>query len=141
MEVLTKDVIYNKSPQELTSFLYEGVMDHLEAAIVLIDEKNFLEANYKIQKANDIFHRLGVGLKYEAGPIAEQLDTLYNFMANELVVANVKKDSTKIRRILNLVQQISGAWNTVLKQNPATVQPKINKKVAAYESAIMRTTY
>ncbi|PLT32619.1 flagellar export chaperone FliS [Bacillus sp. V5-8f] len=141
MEALTQDVIYNKTPQELTSFLYEGIMENLEEAIDFIEKKNFVEANVKMQKANDILHRLGVGLKYEAGPIAEQLDTLYNFMANELIVANVKKDTDKITGILNLVEQLSQAWNEALKQNASAVKPKINKKVAAYEASIMRVQY
>ena len=81
MEFLTEEIIYKKTPQELTALLYEGIMENLESAIVFIDEQNYIEANKKLQKANDILHRLGVGLKYEAGPIAEQLDTLYNFMA------------------------------------------------------------
>ena len=91
-----------------------------------------------VQKANDILHRLGVGLKYEAGPIAEQLDTLYNFMATELIEANLKKDKQKIQGVLRIIGEIAGAWNTAMKTTVSSTQ-KINKKVAAYESSIMRT--
>ena len=80
---------------------------------------------------------LGVGLKYEAGPIAEQLDTLYNFMATELIEANLKKDKQKIQGVLKIIGEIAGAWNTAMKKTPNPAQ-KINKKVAAYESSIMR---
>ena len=118
MEFLTEDIIYSKTPQELTAFLYEGLIDNLESAIVFIDEKNHIEANKKLQKANDILHRLGVGLKYEAGPIAEQLDTLYNFMASELIEANLKKDKQKIQGVLKIIGEIAGAWNTAMKANP-----------------------
>lgn len=138
MEFLTEEIIYSKTPQELTAFLYEGLIDHLESAIVFIDEQNHIDANQKLQKANDILHRLGVGLKYEAGPIAEQLDTLYNFMANQLIEANFKKDKQKIQGVLKIIVEIAGAWNTVMKTN-SNPTPKINKKVAAYESSIMRT--
>ena len=58
MEFLTEEIIYNKTPQELTALLYEGLMENLESAIVFIDEKNYIEANKKLQKANDILHRL-----------------------------------------------------------------------------------
>ncbi len=137
MEFLTEEIIYNKTPQELTALLYEGLMENLESAIVFIDEQNYIEANKKLQKANDILHRLGVGLKYEAGPIAEQLDTLYNFMASELIEANLKKDKQKIQGVLKIIGEIAGAWNIAMKKTPNPVQ-KINKKVAAYESSIMR---
>ncbi len=138
MEFLTEEIIYKKTSQELTALLYEGIMENLELAIAFIDEQNYIEANQKLQKSNDILHRLGVGLKYEAGPIAEQLDTLYNFMATELIEANLKKDKQKIQGVLKIVGDIAGAWNTAMKvtSNPTR---KINKKVAAYESSIMRT--
>lgn len=136
-DFLTEEMIYKKTSQELTALLYEGLMENLESAIVFIDERNYIEANQKLQKANDILHRLGVGLKYEAGPIAEQLDTLYNFIATELIAANLKKDKQKIESVLKIVGDIAGAWNRMMKQAQSSAQ-KINKKVAAYESSIMR---
>ena len=63
MELLTEEILYQKSSQELTALLYEGIMTNLEESIELIDAKNFIEANKKLQKANDILHRLGVGIK------------------------------------------------------------------------------
>ena len=137
VEYLTDEIIFNKTPQELTALMYEGIMENLELSIAFIDEKKYIEANKKLQKANDILHRLGVGLKYEAGPIAEQLDTLYNFMATELIEANLKKDKQRIQGVLKIIGEIAGAWNTAMKQSPNPAQ-KINKKVAAYESSIMR---
>ncbi|MFJ8257668.1 flagellar export chaperone FliS [Peribacillus asahii] len=138
MEFLSEEMIYQKTPQELTSFLYEGLIDNLEQSIVLIEKQDYMVANKKLQKANDILHRLGVGIKYEAGPIAEQLDMLYNFMADELIAANLKKDIKKIQGVLKITTDISSAWNTAMKNTTKTVS-KVNKKVAAYESNIMRT--
>ncbi|AZV45260.1 flagellin-specific chaperone FliS [Peribacillus asahii] len=137
MEFLSEEMIYQKTPQELTAFLYEGLIENLEQAITLIEKKDYIESNKKLQKANDILHRLGVGLKYEAGPIAEQLDRLYNFMADELVEANLKKDAEKIQGVLKIVGEIASAWNIALKKTPNPTQ-KINRKVAAYESSVMR---
>ena len=52
-----------------------------------------MEANTKLQKVNDLLERLGAGLNYEAGIIADQLDTLYNYMANQVIEGNLKKDT------------------------------------------------
>ena len=49
-----------------------------------INGKNLIDANKKLQKANDILYRLGAGLNYEAGIIADQLDALYNYMAERI---------------------------------------------------------
>lgn len=137
MELLTNEVIYKKTPQELTAFLYEGLIVNLEAARDLIAKNQLFEANQKLQKSNDIVERLGIGLKYEAGPIAEQLDNLYNYMAIQIILANRNKDTSLIENVLNIVGPIAQAWNTAMKtkiMNPALSV----RKMSAYENNIMR---
>lgn len=140
MEVLTEDILYKKSPQELTALLYEGIMSNLEESIDLIESQNFIEANEKLQRANDILHRLGVGIRYEAGPIAEQLDTLYNYISSQLIQANIRKDSQIIQNVLTIIQHIAEAWNEILKKKTHN-QSTLTKKVLAYENSIMRSNY
>jgi flagellar secretion chaperone FliS len=138
MEALTKDFIYKKSPQELTALLYEGIIENLEQAIEHINEKSFIEANIKLQRTNDILHRLGVGLKYEAGPISEQLDVLYNYIADQVILANMKKDTVILQDMISLIAPIAQAWNEVLKNKDSIVHTNTLKKVAAYEKSTMR---
>lgn len=139
MEVLTNEVLYKKTPQELTAFLYEGLIDNLEMARNLIAENQLFEANQKLQKSNDIVERLGIGLKYEAGPIAEQLDSLYNYMASQIILANRKKDASLIDNVLRIIDPIAQAWNTAMKAR--TMNPALAvRKMSAYESNIMRET-
>jgi flagellar secretion chaperone FliS len=140
MDVLTKEIIYSKSPQELTALLYEGLISNLEEANDLIDQKNYYLANKKLQKTNDILHRLGVGIKYEAGPIAEQLDMLYNYMASQIIKANIHKDKQMVQNVLKVIQPIANAWNEILKKK-SHGQSSIAKKVSVYENSIMRKTY
>ncbi|MDP4106415.1 MAG: flagellar export chaperone FliS [Bacillota bacterium] len=140
MDLLSEDMLYQKSSQELTALLYEGLIMNLEEVIEYIHAKNYLDANKKIQKANDILERLGVGLKYDAGPIAEQLDTLYNYMANLLIEANLRKDISIIQTVLKLIQPIAEAWNEILKKQVHT-QSNVTKKVLAYENNIMRKNF
>jgi flagellar secretion chaperone FliS len=138
MEALTKDVIFKKSPQELTALLYEGIIENLEQAIELINEKSYVQANAKLQRTNDILHRLGVGLKYEAGPIGQQLDLLYNYMADQIIQANLRKDTSLLREMITLIQPIAQAWNEVLKKKVNISQSSTVRKVSAYENSIMR---
>ncbi|MBS8265786.1 flagellar export chaperone FliS [Mesobacillus boroniphilus] len=138
MEALTKDVIFKKSPQELTALLYEGIIDNLEQAIELINDKSYVQANAKLQRTNDILHRLGVGLKYEAGPIGQQLDMLYNYMADQIIQANLRKDTTLLREMINLIQPIAQAWSDVLRKKVNVSQSSTVRKVTAYENSVMR---
>ena len=46
---ITKEALYQKSPQEITMLLYEACYDNLEKAIEYIDEKNYIDANIHLQ--------------------------------------------------------------------------------------------
>lgn len=139
MDILTKEILYKKTSQELTALLYEALLDHLEAAKQLIIKNQFLKANEKLQRCNDILQRLGVGLKYEAGPIAEQLDGIYNYSAKQIILANRKKDYVLIEEILQVLGPIVLAWNKAMKKNQVAPSESV-RKLSAYENQIMRQT-
>ena len=137
MNFITEELIYQKSSQEITSLLYETLMNQLRDAIEDIKGKNLIDANKKLQKANDILYRLGAGLNYEAGIIADQLDALYNYMAEHVIEANRKKDTTMIQEVLSIAERLAEAWNTAMKNKPSTTQNHLRRKVNAYEQNVM----
>ena len=104
-DFLTEEIIYKKTSQEITSLLYEACLTSLEEAIEYINSKDFVLANQKITKANNILERLGVGLNYDAGIIADQLDMLYNYMADKLIEANLKKDPSIIKEVIGILEK------------------------------------
>ncbi|KAA9022094.1 flagellar export chaperone FliS [Niallia endozanthoxylica] len=129
-------MIYQKSPQELTSLLYETCLMSLEEAIENINSKDYVIANQKIQKANDILERLGVGLNYEAGIIADQLDMMYNYMAAKLIEANLKKDPAIIKEVIKILEDIAQAWNQALKKPAKPMNPS-RMRAMAYEKNVL----
>lgn len=138
MDFLTKEIIYQKSSQEITSLLYEALIDHTKGAIQDIEASRLIEANDKLKKVNDILERLGVGINYEAGIIAEQLDVLYNYMADLVIKANVKKDIEPLKEVLTILEDISGAWQTAMKNNKSSqIQQQLFRKTNAYERNVM----
>lgn len=131
---LTNEALHQKSPQELTALLYEACLTNLEDSITHIDEKDFISANEKLQKASDIVHRLGAGINYEAGIVADQLEQVYNYIADKLVIANVKKDNMLIEEVITIFESIMVSWNEAMKTK-RDIQPKSNKqKASAYEN-------
>ncbi|WP_041639065.1 flagellar export chaperone FliS [Anoxybacillus flavithermus] len=134
MDFLTEEVVYKKTSQQLTALLYEGLMESIEEAIASAKKGNYIHANKRLQKANDILRRLGVGLNYDAGIIAHQLDALYNYMAERLIDANMKKDVAMMEEVLMIAKDIATAWNEALKKQPTTNVAA--KKAAAYEQFI-----
>lgn len=135
-DYLTKEMIYQKSPQELTSLLYETCLMSLEEAIENINSKDYVIANQKIQKANDILERLGAGLNYKAGIIADQLDMMYNYMAAKLIEANLKKDPAIIKEVIKILEDISQAWNQALKKPAKPMNPN-RMRAMAYEKNVL----
>lgn len=137
MEYLTEELIVQKSSQELTALLYEGLIGHLEEALGCIEQKNMIAANQSLQKASDIIQRLGVGLRYEAGPLAENLDSLYNYMANRTIEANYRKDTDQIKHVKELAETLAAAWNEAMHRKEQS--SSVIQKVSAYENHVMRT--
>jgi flagellar secretion chaperone FliS len=139
MEFLTEEAVYQKTPQQLTALLYEALIESIEEAINYTKQKDYVKTNKQLQKANDILRRLGVGLKYDAGIIAHQLDALYNYMAEQLIEANIKKDVAIMETVLKIATEIAGAWNVAMKKQSSVTSSTWMKKVSAYEQFI--TTY
>ncbi|WP_102344855.1 flagellar export chaperone FliS [Bacillus sp. Marseille-P3661] len=133
--LFTEEALYKKSPQEITALLYEALLTNLEESIQHINNKEFIDANKKLQKANDILHRLGGGINYEAGIIADQLDALYNFMADKVVEANYKKDIQLIKEVIKGVEPIAQAWNQAMKKKTVPVAPR--RQAMAYEKSVL----
>lgn len=138
IEGLTEKMLLEKTPQEITSILYKTCIQRLESAVKAIEIKDYEEANKLLQKCNDIVHRLGAGLKYEAGPIADQLDYLYNYIADELIKANINKDMNSIKVALKIVEEISEAWDIAMDKG--IDNDKINKNVLKYEENLINTS-
>lgn len=133
MEWITKEIVYQKTPQQLTALLYEAGLKQFTKAAAYIQQENFVEANRSMQKINDIVERLGAGLNYEAGIIADQLDQMYNYIADTVVQANLKKDAVTLRDAERLFQILSDTWNEALKTAPAR---PARRKQNAYEQNV-----
>ncbi|MEF7566288.1 flagellar export chaperone FliS [Bacillus infantis] len=137
MEFLTEEYIMQKNSQELTSLLYEALLSNLENSIQAIEDKDYMSANKMLQKVNDILYRLGAGLNYNAGIISDQLDHLYNYMADSVIEANRQKDIPAIKEIIGIAEMLAGAWNQSIKKKPDQLQRKSMARANAYEQNVM----
>ena len=131
--MITKEALHKKTPQEITALLYEACLDRLEEAKYAIENKDYIVANSKLQKSSDILNRLGGGLNYEAGIVADQLETVYNYLADKVVQANYKKDITIIDEVTRHLTGISLAWHNAMEKNEDIMPKSIRNKASAYE--------
>ncbi|MBU9724074.1 MULTISPECIES: flagellar export chaperone FliS [Bacillaceae] len=135
--MISKEALHKKTAQEITALLYEAGLDNLEEAKLAINKNNYANANVHLQKVSDILERLGAGLNYEAGIIADQLDALYNYMADKVIEANFSKNTDLIDEVHGHLSTLATAWHKAQKKN-VDVQPKhLKQKTNVYEQNSM----
>ncbi|OEH86790.1 flagellar export chaperone FliS [Desulfuribacillus stibiiarsenatis] len=133
--VVTKEEVYKKKPEELTMLLYEALEKNLIEAAQGIESNQMGLANSKLQKANDIIQRLGAGINYEAGIIADQLHVLYEYLAEKVIVANQHKNQNLCKEVLVIVKRLSDSWKEAMdlaKKGTAGVK----RKTGSYDDQI-----
>lgn len=114
MRAYTEQEIMNMRPEQLTSLLYEALIERLREAIKFLDDRNYIAVNYLLQDCNDILYRLGAGINYKAGIIADHLEALYNYCAERLLEANLGKNKSMIEDVIKIMENVSEGWNKAL---------------------------
>jgi flagellar protein FliS len=46
----------------------------------------------------------------DGGPLAQNLSSLYEYMARQLLLANLESDTAKVTEVLGLLNEVRGAW-------------------------------
>jgi len=98
------------SPLELIIMMYDGAIRFCHQAENAIEEQNYNQANQMFQRAQDIIDELNFSLNMDAGEIAVNLRNLYEFINNKLVEANIKKDRTLLRQMVELLAELRSSW-------------------------------
>ena len=102
------------SPAELTLMLYNGAIKFCNLALIGIEEKDIMKAHNNLMKAQKIIRELQATLnfKYE---VSKDFDLIYTRILNNLLAANVKKDTDKLNEALEDIRGIRDVWTQVMK--------------------------
>lgn len=122
----------NMRPEQLTSLLYEALIERLREAIKFLDDRNYIAVNYLLQDCNDILYRLGAGINYKAGIIADHLEALYNYCAERLLEANLGKNKSMIEDVIKIMENVSEGWNKALRNADEVISA--DNKLDFYEN-------
>lgn len=112
-EKYRKQDVMTSGQGELLLMLYDGCIKQLKLAMYNIESGSIADANSALIKAQDIICQLitDLNMKYE---VSIQLKKLYEFMVNELIIANIKKSNKKIEEVLNLITDLRDTWKIVI---------------------------
>ncbi|NJM33198.1 MAG: flagellar export chaperone FliS [Limnobacter sp.] len=112
--------VNSASPHRLIVMLYAGAIEAIRRARLCMESGQVEMKGDAIGKALRIVNEgLALALdKKQGGELAERLLGLYDYIGQELVLANVKNDATKLDECLDLLENLKSAWEEI--GNPQT---------------------
>jgi flagellar protein FliS len=112
------------SPLELIVKLYDGAIRFVALAAKSLDKKDYPAANTWLLRAQDIIDELNYNLNMDTGEIAQNLRDLYIYFNKTLMEANVKKDGSKLKTVLELLASLRDAWTQINLEQRRSVTEK-----------------
>ena len=100
------------SIQQLLLMLLDGAVKYTKIAKMAILNKDIQRAHKELVRVQDIFLELMITMDKNT-KYMEDLYNIYNFIKNELVKANMKKDVKIIDEILPIIEEIRDMWYEV----------------------------
>ena len=86
--------VMSASPNKLIEMLLQAAIKNIKLAVIALEKEDLSQAHQQFVKAQNILLELRVSLDREqGGAIAEDLDSLYGYMYDQLVSANVQRGS------------------------------------------------
>ncbi|GHC32951.1 flagellar protein FliS [Aidingimonas halophila] len=107
--------VMSASPHQLIVMLFDGALASIRAAKLHMENGNTQEKGKSISKALDIVNN---GLRAvldgeKGGEIAANLDALYDYVARQLLQANLHNDVEKIDEAVRVLDDIGSAWRDI----------------------------
>jgi flagellar secretion chaperone FliS len=103
------------NPHKLIAMLFEGAMIAILKAENHMVKKEVAAKSLAINKATDIILMgLDASLNMEAGgEIGENLHALYTYMSQQLVLANLHNDQSKLKEVYGLLLDLKNTWDAI----------------------------
>lgn len=110
-----QNTVLTATPEELTLMLYEGAIKFMKIAKYSIENKDLERAHSSLIRAQDIILELNYSLdmNYE---ISNDFRSLYDFIHEKLVDANINKEIQPIDETLEIAEEMKETWKEVMKQ-------------------------
>jgi flagellar protein FliS len=99
------------SQEQLLLMLVDGAVKYTKVARLAILEKNMVRAHKELVRVQDIFLELMITMDKDVGSYMQDLYEIYEFIKNELIKANIKKDVQIIDRVLPLIEDVRDMWH------------------------------
>ena len=102
------------SPHQLMLMLFDGALEAMSLTIAAIRNKNFELRSKQNTRSITIINGMRECLDMDTGgELADNLYSLYEYMAQELFRASFKNDAETVRNIQTMLKDIRGSWEKI----------------------------
>lgn len=119
--------VFAADPHKLIAMLYQGALLAIANAKNGMMRRDVAAKGTAISKAISIIEDgLNASLdKKVGGELAQNLSSLYEYMARRLLSANLNDDMAALDEVAGLLNELKGAWDGIGRpaDTPATVSP------------------
>lgn len=116
--------IEDASPHRLIQMLLDGAVDRVGKARFHMSKKETAAKGASIGMAISIIGGLRDSLDHDAGgTIADNLDSLYEYMTFRLTEANIHDDSEMLDEVSRLLGEIKSAWDGIAAHEAESTPP------------------
>ena len=106
-------------PGKRVVMMYDGILKNLRQARALMSKltpENIEVIHNSLQLSQKIILELQLALDHEnGGEIAPRLDGLYSFWLEQLSEANLKKDASYVKNVMDMAKELRDAWEQAAK--------------------------
>jgi flagellar protein FliS len=95
--------------------LYQGTIDSLNRAQASMAAGDMADKGREILRANDIINQFLVSLDYETGgELINNLEALYLYMLEQILLANAKNDPAPLIVVVSLLSTLKAGWEEAI---------------------------
>ncbi len=106
----TESSVLTAPPERLVVLLYDGAGRFLARAAAAIRDGDAGAAGEPLQRVHAILDELLATLDFDAGEVAERLQSIYLFSKRTLTEAQLKRDADAVERVAALLADLRAAW-------------------------------
>lgn len=111
--------VMTASPVELIIMLYDGLIKQIKLSVLFMGDNRPEQAGRHLIQAQNIVSELlkSLDFKYD---IAKQLMSIYDYIMSELVKANITKNPERMNDLIEIIESLREAWQTVKAKSGQT---------------------
>ncbi|WP_319588646.1 flagellar export chaperone FliS [uncultured Desulfobulbus sp.] len=133
--------ISTASKEQLLLMFYDGAIRFTGRARMAIERGDIQDRNYCIKKANAVIAELDATLNHSiGGKIAEDLDSLYTYMLNELNLATIHNSTEPLIKVEEMLSGLRETWvqaiDIVKKEKQSAMFPAKSMERGSFSIAL-----